>query len=142
MMAMKKYQATAVVVLCSGKVKLTKDQAASRSHLLEQVNKKGVFKIVDTIQFKAGENFSFDGEIPKGIADDLEAVDGKSSSVSEVTIDEIVNVIAGLDVDSETDYIAPGKPNLEVIKGFIKNDVTQEQCDEAYALFEKQSNND
>lgn len=54
----------------SGQVTLTAEQAASRRHALKavEVNPKtgaGVYEVLQTIQFKRGERFGYDGEVGK-----------------------------------------------------------------------------
>jgi len=68
---MKLYKATKVVKLISGKVKLSKDQIARRSHLIEDLN-NGDYKIIEPIYFKYGEEFRYDGDIPKSMASSVE----------------------------------------------------------------------
>lgn len=47
----------------AGRVKLTKDQARRRAHLLAAVDgKEGEFDVVRPIQFKVGETFGFEGD--------------------------------------------------------------------------------
>lgn len=80
MAKMKEYTASAVVMLHSGKVKLNKDQARRRRRCLEgkKDQKSGVFRIVKPIQFKVGEAFGYDGEIPKSMIGQLETDDVSS----------------------------------------------------------------
>lgn len=80
---MKNCRTTAVVNLRAGNVRLNRDQYRRRQHLVESVkgdikkSDEAVFKIVQPIQFKAGEEFGFDGDIPKV---GVELVDGCSAT--------------------------------------------------------------
>lgn len=52
------------VRLHTGNLKLTEVQAMPRKHLLQAIEgKRGVYEIKDTVTFKAGEVFGYDGEI-------------------------------------------------------------------------------
>ena len=65
---MKKYKVTGrAAKFSSGRVKLSVDQAASRIHNLKSLG-DGVFEIVNPIEFKNGEVFGHDGEVPKVMA--------------------------------------------------------------------------
>lgn len=68
---MKDYQANVPVTLRTGKVKLTDEQLRRRVSEVEATRKKGVYSITGECRFKAGELFSWDGEIPKAMAADL-----------------------------------------------------------------------
>ena len=69
MAKIKEYEAAEVVNLQFGRVKLTAEQAAPRMHCLsgKKNQKSGVFEIVKPIQFKVGESFGYDGDIPKSM---------------------------------------------------------------------------
>lgn len=67
---MKKIIATAIMAVHSGQVELTADQAKTRLHALTPVKVKkdtlaGIYAVQSPIQFKAGEEFGFDGEVGK-----------------------------------------------------------------------------
>lgn len=69
---MKTYSAAVIVTLSSGRLKLTPDQARTRAHNLTPVNAtSGVYEIVKPVQFKRGESFGYDGDIPKAMAGEL-----------------------------------------------------------------------
>ena len=59
---MKKYTTAEVVNLTAGLLELNEDQARRRKHLIEPVDgEDGIFKIAQTVQFKAGETFGYEG---------------------------------------------------------------------------------
>ena len=59
---MKIYKTIQVVNLTAGVLKLSKDQARRRRHLIKPVEgEKDVYKIVAPCQFKAGEKFGYEG---------------------------------------------------------------------------------
>lgn len=70
---MKSVVAAAAITLASGRLELTAAQATSRKHSLKKikVNKEGdgLFEIQVPVQFKAGEKFGYDGEVPKSMLD-------------------------------------------------------------------------
>lgn len=61
---MKEYVAKEVLTLGAGRVRIDADQAKTRAHNLKPTG-EGVFEIVHPIQFKRGERFGWDGEVPK-----------------------------------------------------------------------------
>ena len=64
-----RYTAVAALTLPAGSVLgLTEAQAAARKHALKPASKKGVYTCTEAVQFKAGEDFHFDGEISKAQA--------------------------------------------------------------------------
>jgi hypothetical protein len=71
-----KYIALAVVAFAAGaELGLSKDQASARRHALTpNPDRKGWYQVTGPVQLKAGEEFQFDGELPKGMAESLEAV--------------------------------------------------------------------
>ena len=70
-MAAKKYIVTAIfATLPGGIVTLTTAQASTRSHNLKPLD-DGRYEIVNPVQFKAGEEFGYDGELPKALAETL-----------------------------------------------------------------------
>jgi hypothetical protein len=65
-----KYVATAPVSMLPGAlVRLTDEQLRRASALVKPAQEKGWFEVVITMQFKIGEAFEFDGELPKGMVD-------------------------------------------------------------------------
>lgn len=65
---MKEYQAKQVVTLGAGRVRMDADQAKTRAHNVSPEG-EGVFVIVNAIQFKRGERFGWDGDVPKALQD-------------------------------------------------------------------------
>lgn len=58
----------------SGRVALDPRQAAARAHAVEAVKgTAGVFEVTAPIQFKRGERFGYDGDIPKAMAGEVSA---------------------------------------------------------------------
>lgn len=64
---MKEYRADAVVTLPAGRVRLDVEQARTRAHNLGPREQDGTRAILRPIQFKRGERFGWDGEVPKGL---------------------------------------------------------------------------
>lgn len=71
-----KYIALAVVDFAAGaELGLNKDQASARSHALTKHPKtKDWYVATGPIQLKAGEEFHYDGDLPKGMAESVEAL--------------------------------------------------------------------
>ena len=62
-----------VVELPAGTVELSDEQAARRKHAIERIGKRGrKFAILKPLQFKHGETFGYDGDLPKHLADAVE----------------------------------------------------------------------
>lgn len=71
---MGKYTATAPVTLPVGAVLgLTEVQASARRHALQAAKKRGIYTTTAPVQFKAGEVFHYDGDLPKALASSVEA---------------------------------------------------------------------
>lgn len=80
---MKTYIVTGVVVtLHAGKVKLTSHQASLRLYALKKIS-DDVYEITGATQFKKGEIFEWDGELPKSMADQVEMEDPKPAPTAE-----------------------------------------------------------
>jgi hypothetical protein len=71
-----KYTALAVVAFAAGaELGLTKDQASARRHAItEHPKRKGWYIASGPLQLKAGEEFQFDGDLPKGMAESVEVL--------------------------------------------------------------------
>jgi len=68
---MKNFKVTGrVAQFFSGRVKLSVEQAASRLHNLKDLG-EGIFEIINPIEFKHGEKFGYDGDVPKVLAKEL-----------------------------------------------------------------------
>lgn len=67
---MMKYVANAITNLVGGNLELDEDQLRRRRHLVTD-NGDGTFAIKKSVQFKRGEEFGYDGEIPRGLAESL-----------------------------------------------------------------------
>jgi len=85
---MKTYKAHQPITLSSGKLALTKEQASSREYCTEKTKKgKNIYLIVGKVQFKKGEEFGYDGVIPKA---QIEAVNADANDDSDV--EDLVNI--------------------------------------------------
>lgn len=70
-----KYLVTAPVTLGAGAVLgLSAEQAAARGHALEAVG-DNAYRACALVHFKRGETIGYEGPLPKGLADDLEAIE-------------------------------------------------------------------
>lgn len=70
---MQTYKATAAVGINPGAVvKLTDEQAAARAHAITAQGKSGTYLVRSRIEFKGGEIFQVDGDMPKNLADFVE----------------------------------------------------------------------
>jgi len=57
----------------SGTIKLSDRQSIPRAHLLKPVG-EGIFEILSPIEFKAGEELSYDGEVNKAMLQNITPV--------------------------------------------------------------------
>lgn len=72
---MTRYKVTArSVVIPSGVIALTAGQAGTRQHNLKPLG-SGRFEIQRAVEFKAGEEFGYEGDLPKALADNLEEIE-------------------------------------------------------------------
>lgn len=70
-----RYTTTAIVNLPAGVVLgLSESQAANRKHALEAKGRKGAYVTTQPVQFKVGESFEYEGDLPKSLARVLEEV--------------------------------------------------------------------
>jgi len=71
---MRRYRAQQVVTLASGSlVALDDKQAADRKGRIERLA-PGRYRLKDALQFKAGEAFGYEGDLPKAVAAEVEPV--------------------------------------------------------------------
>ncbi len=59
-----------VVSLVGGAIKLTEEQARTRMHCLKSLGKNR-YEITGTVHFKQGEEFDYEGDLPKALAINL-----------------------------------------------------------------------
>lgn len=57
-------------IIAAGRLRLTPDQARSRMHNLRDCG-DGVYEIATPVQFKRGEQFDYDGLLPKSMASQI-----------------------------------------------------------------------
>jgi hypothetical protein len=73
---MKRYKAVNRVELHAGILELTKKQSLPRAHCLQDLG-EGFFEITGKVEFKVGEEFGYDGEVTKAMAQDLTAAEAE-----------------------------------------------------------------
>ena len=115
-MAMKTYIAGSVVRLHSGKVKITKKQHARRQRLLGEYKKNGVYDVTSKIEFKAGEEFGYDGDIPKSMAEDLEELNARTQADKEASVKEAEEKRKAAEKDESEKKKASEKAEAESLK--------------------------
>lgn len=76
------YRAEQAVTIPAGRLRLTPAQALARAHLVREVA-RGMYELDGPVQFKAGEVFGFEGELPKAMAAAVEPAKAKRASRSE-----------------------------------------------------------
>lgn len=80
---MKNYLTKKPISLLSGKIRLSDDQANARSDQLSKIV-DDVYWISSKIEFKAGEIFGYDGDLPKTLAASVdEIISGDSDDQPE-----------------------------------------------------------
>lgn len=88
---MKKYEVTGrVFKIKTGIIELSEKQYLTRSHCLKIENaKKGIYRIIDRIEFICGEIIGLDDEINKGEIANITAVDvkEKKGKVADAVLD-------------------------------------------------------
>lgn len=72
--------------LSSGTVVLSDRQAEGREPSLDNVG-GGVYRILKTIQFKAGEEFQYDGDVPKGFT---ETIGTKEEVIEKPAVEKVI----------------------------------------------------
>jgi len=89
---MKHYIAKQAVTLHGGLLTLNPDQARRRAHRLKGTDDKEIFEIVQPIQFKAGEEFGFDGDVPKDLKEvmKISSGDGEQQESDKAGIADVV----------------------------------------------------
>lgn len=158
-MAMKNYIANAVVRLHGGSVKLNKDQHKRRAHLLGEFKKNGVYELVSTIELKSGEEFGYDGDIPKSMADDIEELNARTKSektaaqkeaaIKQAAADKeadenakkqrqllIIEAIKSLDNSDDSLWTEENLPRVDAIESVLGGNISEEERDQAYAAME------
>lgn len=70
---MKIFKTKAPVSIHSGKLRLTEKQALARASMVTK-ERAGLYRVIKPMEFKAGEKFGYDGELPKSLAALVEEV--------------------------------------------------------------------
>lgn len=73
------FRTIAPVTIHAGRLRLTPDQILPRASMVK-ADAGGICEIIKPVQFKAGERFDYDGEIPKGLAELVEPVSASASA--------------------------------------------------------------
>jgi hypothetical protein len=82
-----KYVATAPVTMLRGAhVRLSDEQLRRRKSLVKPAQEKGWHEVVIPMQFKIGETFEFDGELPKGMVDVVAQPADRASPVAKAAV--------------------------------------------------------
>lgn len=75
---------TTATSINAGRLRLTPEQAKARLHNLKSLG-DGVYQVLNAVQFKRGEQFDYDGELPKGMVSvAVEAGAKRANSPAEV----------------------------------------------------------
>lgn len=84
---MDKFRACTVVTIPAGvRLDLTRAQALARAHALQKDGKTGnVYTTTRPVQIKIGEEFGYDGELPKSLAEAVDAVPAVKKPTAEQT---------------------------------------------------------
>ena len=139
---MNKYTATSMVRLPKfARVKLTKEQAAPRRHNLDVVDEKaGIYEVKNTIEFKAGEVFGYDGELPKAERMNIDsgADSGKKKETPPLNMDNVIDIIDVIDdLDQEKDFTSCGKPDVKALEALLDRKLTAAERDEAWKQYQE-----
>lgn len=139
---MKNYKTTANLRLHAGRLRLTKEQAQARAHMLESVDGEiGIYEIKGYAEFKAGEVFGFDGDVPKTKADAVTVVtdDGENDGIAADKIQRICDAIAVLDPEDKDQFTNAGLPQVGAIEAVLSEDITAAERDAAWAQYQTDS---
>lgn len=159
---MKKYTAIGVVRLHAGVIQLTDEQAKSRIHLLiVKSEKRGTYEIKPnaTLTLKAGEEFGYDGVVPKSMANLLadpktgetvtdsnlkakgkparsETKTADENPMSDERLLELLNAIDLLEPGNEAHWTVAGSPEVAALKEITGGKVSGKERDEAWAEYQ------
>lgn len=81
---MSKYTVIARLQLMAGVLTLSDEQSAPRSHALKPLGKNR-FEIINPVEFKAGEEIGYEGDLPKALADKMIDADKTESRKKSAT---------------------------------------------------------
>jgi len=72
----KRYRANTLITLPSGSVvALNPKQAADRKGRIEPLQEKGNYRLKEALQFKRGEAFGYEGDLPKTVVSEMVAAE-------------------------------------------------------------------
>lgn len=93
---MKRYRVTArSVEIHAGVLQLTDEQAIPRAHRMEKCG-KGCWRVSDgPVQFKVGEEFGYDGDLPKDLAADVEPAAKSPAARATLSTRPAVDAVSG-----------------------------------------------
>lgn len=128
-----KYIALAVVAFAAGaELGLTKDQASARRHALtDHPKRKGWYVATGPVQLKAGEEFQHDGDLPKGMADALEAQQKAKASKADAEAAAKAEAIAAAEK-----AVADAEAVLAAAADDAAKDAAQQELDNAQAALQ------
>ena len=153
------YKVLVTLTLLSGLLLLTPAQARRREYVIKKVNEeeinindlnfpedfdienKQLYRLTGKTQFKVGEIIGFDGELSKTTVQNLTNIKEIESEENEKIDPELVNAIGMLDPNKEGDFSESGKPELKLLKDFLKRKITAAERDAAFEEFKKQQSN-
>jgi len=132
---MKRFEVTSKALrIHSGVLALSGEQASSRRHALKEID-AGLFQVVSSVEFKLGEVFGHDGDLPKSMASQVKTPGekpakpkgkkkkkGDQSSV-EVTPEAFAEAVAKLDEETPGNFTQDGRPDIKALKdlGIVVN---------------------
>ena len=116
---MRKIKTVNITTLSSGNVQLSEAQASPRLHNLKHIN-GDIYEIANPIQFKAGEELGYDGEINKTLMLDLEPAIQKEPENLLYPENEALELIKEALTIAEVDEIIEGDTRKKVLKAAEK----------------------
>ena len=124
-----KYIAIAVVTFSAGvELGLSDAQARARAHALTALPKrKGWYCTSGPIQLKAGEEFYFDGDLPKGLADALEQQKKGRQALTKPSPEQL---------EAATAAVTAAQAELDAAADDAAKAAAQQKLDEATASLE------
>lgn len=139
---MKKYTTVERVNLTSGLLELDDDQARRRKRQTEPVEgEKNIYKILQTVQFKSGETFGYEGgEINRGLSRKFEGdpwAPKKPENPDGPLLTDIIKAIATLDPDKGAQWTTNGAPQVKALQEALGQDISAGDRDAAWQLYQE-----
>lgn len=99
-----RYEIINKATLYAGILLLTKEQAMPRAHNLKEIG-KGRYEVVKPVEFKIGETIGYEGDLPKGMANELLSDKARAEKAAAVAEAKAKSGPTVADMKSELDAL-------------------------------------